>query len=304
MNPDTQPFYFLHIPKTAGTTLTDYLERHFEQKDIMPHGVWGELLQDDAFDTTKGKLFDGAEFYLYRGHFGYSLIQELDRPARIITVLRNPVERTVSQFFHIQFRPNDNKWVEPGFVDPDETIAQFVKDNKRRAVISNVQTRYLALSVDFKNYYNKRGETESLYLADSEQAFISPELPDKELLARALTRLDESEFVGLQDFFQESLILLAHTLKWHPQEDKTRLQVVTQRPSSRELGFATKQRLRAMNTLDQKVYDHGKALFMKRYVALIKERLGTELSESEFLSQRRKMNAALLADYETNGFND
>ena len=38
--------YFLHIPKTAGTSLIRILDNHFDHNSILPQQKWDDLLQN------------------------------------------------------------------------------------------------------------------------------------------------------------------------------------------------------------------------------------------------------------------
>jgi len=55
--------YFLHIPKTAGTSFIATLESYFDLDSIYPEKVWQKLLKKIPRDFSNYRLL--------RGHFGY-----------------------------------------------------------------------------------------------------------------------------------------------------------------------------------------------------------------------------------------
>ncbi len=63
--------YFLHIPKTAGTSLIAILESYFDLDSIYPEKLWQKLLKKIPRDFTKYKLV--------RGHFAHNIHQILHK---------------------------------------------------------------------------------------------------------------------------------------------------------------------------------------------------------------------------------
>lgn len=76
---ETDALYFLHIPKTAGTTFISILDNFFDFNSICKKQSWDNLLPDMPSNLSKYNLF--------RGHFGYSLYRILLKPPIFITML-------------------------------------------------------------------------------------------------------------------------------------------------------------------------------------------------------------------------
>ena len=45
--------YFLHIPKTAGTTFASVLDNYFDFNSILPQQVWSQLLKNRPKNFSK-----------------------------------------------------------------------------------------------------------------------------------------------------------------------------------------------------------------------------------------------------------
>ena len=78
---------FHHIPKNAGTTATQLLDKHFEQEDILKLAFYYEL------DETI--ISEISNYKFVRGHFFYHQLQQIK--AKKIVFLREPVQRTLSE---------------------------------------------------------------------------------------------------------------------------------------------------------------------------------------------------------------
>jgi hypothetical protein len=95
--------FFLHVPKTGGSTLTAALSKKFVSWEIFP---W----QHSRLD-----LFDPAEMVKFRFFHGHFAIHDLDyvpQPTTSVTLLREPMSRIVSLYnywrsYRKEARPKD-----------------------------------------------------------------------------------------------------------------------------------------------------------------------------------------------------
>ena len=93
---DRETLIFLHIPKTAGSTLNFILDAHYTpENSFATSQTWlhpeGSL---DGFEMLTET--ERARIELLNGHMGLGLHRHLPQPARYLTVLRDPVERVLS----------------------------------------------------------------------------------------------------------------------------------------------------------------------------------------------------------------
>ncbi|MEF2232432.1 MAG: sulfotransferase [Pseudodesulfovibrio sp.] len=101
-----RPFFFLHIPKTAGTTLNAILDDNLPKDRVLDlytesqHRALAELRYDDL-----------ALYRLVRGHvFIADFAEILDGPVpfRVFTFLRDPVQRVISEFHFLKRWPKSH----------------------------------------------------------------------------------------------------------------------------------------------------------------------------------------------------
>jgi hypothetical protein len=227
---------FTHIPKTAGTTLFHIIERHYKSKNV--YAIW----EDGPLEAFKG-LSDArkAGIRLLRGHVGFGMHRYLPNPSSYLTILREPIERTLSYYSHICRVPSH--YCHDIVVSNQMSLLDFL-ESKCDPMASNAQTRLLSgletgQEVEFGKCSN-------------------------ETLEAAKANLRESfAVVGLAEEFDATLLLLKEAFGWH------RLLYHQQNISIDRLGTenltqATRNAILRCNGLDIKLYQYAKALFQEQ----------------------------------------
>lgn len=88
-------FYF-HVPKTAGTSITDEIRQHFVESQILTEN--GNLTVPFLQAYGKQRLRDVGFIH---GHPGVGAAAYLEGNADAVTLLRNPVDQVISNYLHL-----------------------------------------------------------------------------------------------------------------------------------------------------------------------------------------------------------
>lgn len=128
---------FLHIPRTGGSTLKEALRQR-----LGPSARSLGNYYKDAVRTTEA--LDAAahdpELLVLYGHAPIDVVDRHLPGATLVTIVRDPVERTISQYRHYV----ENEVIPPFNLVRDEglSLLECVRDG--RFVLDNVQTRMLS----------------------------------------------------------------------------------------------------------------------------------------------------------------
>lgn len=243
---DAQPtVIFLHILKTAGTTLNAILENYYPAERsyaTFPNQRHPEGSLEGFYAlSTEAK----ANIDLLTGHMGFGLHKYLPRTAVYITILRNPVDRVISHYYHEYRDPGSqlHKLIHAGM-----GLKEYVQYYAEAGEMDNLQTRMIA------GNWEKRG--------------FGP--CTEEMLATAKQNLrDYFIVVGLTERFDETYLLLKKHLGW-----KTRLyrkyNVAQNRPQQHKLSAETLQVIDELNRYDTALYHFA----VKRFAAQIRQQGG------------------------------
>lgn len=258
----TDQLCYIHIPKTAGSTLTAIADAQFDVRQIAPGPYQLPALDPAAQGRSPTELRQLLTHYRFiRGHFSHNLIRQfLTRPV-YITVLRDPVDRVISlyEFFRRAAQRGTAETPEYevlmraaaehdllGFVlHPDPIVQQRT---------SNFQTRQLAIW---------EGDETTRSAGDSQGDYLS------NCLQSACASVDHFAWVGLMEQFQASVQLLNYRFGWYPAAEYQNLRVVTHRSRREGLSPAVIEAIAQHNALDQALYDHAKARFAAQYQQML-----------------------------------
>lgn len=173
---------FVHVPKTAGATLHRIIERELPGRNVATLRVLDEPPGSIAEHLRRA---GGETVDVVKGHVYYGVHEHLRRPVQYVTMLRHPVDRVVSLYRFVCTEPRHplHRQVR------DMSLEQFVASGLDADQVSNGQTRQVV------------GAPGRALDAD-----------DLELAWRRLS--ERFAAVGLQERFDESLVLFRRALGW------------------------------------------------------------------------------------------
>jgi hypothetical protein len=250
-----QASYFMHIPKTAGTSLMAALERQYPAAAVCPDKLWHQLALRPQPDPAL------EHYALFQGHFYGMLAGFIGCPLRTFTILRDPLERALSHYAHVRREPQHYLHVRANQLDGLEA---FILDKHTRPMISDFQVRALAMNFDMRRLIAGLPEESIRQLVIEQQieTWLPAAAERETLLARAKAALDEMVVVGLTERYGDSLRLLDRSFGWAlSTHQPDRLNVTSQRERHVQLTAAQLDLLGAANTLDQALYDYAVARF-------------------------------------------
>jgi hypothetical protein len=234
---DDQRFFFVHLQKTAGTTLRRRLRNHFGEAAIYPN-------ESDGTDIPKLVLsieylqerlhVRRHEIRVVSGHFPYCVTELLGGGFTTLTVLREPVDRMLSYLrHHRQQTPADrHKTLEEIYDDP---------------------FRFHGLA------HNHMVKMFSLTPEEMTAGMLTHVEFTDEHLERAKGNLARVNALGLQDRFDEFCYELTARFGWQLGEQEVTNQT---RPSDVPDEFIA--RIVEENALDVALYEYGCQLYDQR----------------------------------------
>ena len=223
---DNQALIFLHIPKTAGTTLNRIIEWQYNPLAIFTMDPYRIRATPERLRKLSEERRRGIK--MLRGHFYYGLHELLPQGATYMTVLREPVARFLSAYYFIHRRPLHP--MHRKVTSERIGVEDFIRLTPHR---QNLQTSMLA---GIKS--NGKCEDHVLEVA-------------KENLTKSFS------VVGLCERFEESLMLMATSYGWEIPFYENR-KVSKTRP---KVEPAAIEMIKEHNRLDLELYEFGRQLF-------------------------------------------
>ncbi len=177
---------FLHIPKTAGSTLHQIIRRQYPASAIYHIGSHAD--SEPTFRALP--LARRSRIRLLMGHFEMGIDAYLPRPSTYFTMLRHPVARAVSYFAHVRRDPDH--YCHHLVHHEQMTLSTFIQSGAD-VMMDNGQTRMLAGVL----YAIPFGQLDATVLEQARQ----------NLRARFA-------FAGLTEKFDQALLLMRHFFGW------------------------------------------------------------------------------------------
>lgn len=256
---------FLHLGKTGGMTLADILARNFAteeflhidlaETDASAIGVWSAAAVEQALSRLPTS--DGAKLRAVWGHYCHGIQDHLPKPSAVMTLLREPVDRTISTYFY------SNIFGEKSL----EALEDYLGRTHYHVGLDNGMTRFL-----------------------SGRPALDPIAPDPDATTENFPRVAAEDFevaaanldgyllVGTTEQFDATLLVLASDLRWSLSDlVYKRINETPLRPSVADISDGLRERILSCNRYDAALFERARAHLARR-IAAYRGDFGRELS--------------------------
>jgi len=184
-NIEPKPFQlFLHIHKTAGTTLRQIIDSQYGQQNVL---TFYNQNSNHLIDNLDSLLIVNPRYKALIGHFNFGVHNKISFPTTYTTFLRHPVARTISHYK--EWLVNHPNWL----LDENGNTQSLIENiHSNPENYSDYQCKMLTQSNGVANNIKSLGQM---------------------ALDNLLTYFSG---IGLVEYFEESIILLSKNLGWKP----------------------------------------------------------------------------------------
>jgi hypothetical protein len=252
---DRTRFFFVHVMKTGGMTLVEQMRQNFPREALFPlreldlKFVDGRLEVRHHLDLAylaalPQERRDVIRFY--SGHFPYVACELLGSDLVTMTILRDPVERTVSL---LRQRTRNAMWVprgEPPRMDSRTVEEAYANPNVFEPLVHNHQTKIFSMSRD-----------------DNVHTYLDVIDVDGARLARAKENLAKVDVVGLSEDYDAFLDELAERFGWSVRHG-VRANATPEGDGQDPVSESLRARIVADNAIDIAFYEYAKELVSLR----------------------------------------
>ena len=264
------PLYFMHIHKTAGVALGDWLTTVYGGAHV------GRVHLRALYETDPGQL---GTYRCWQSHCGPSLLPYLPaQNLQSITMLRDPAEQMVS---HIYFIRKRLVTLPPERFDPaylatmrplyGADLATWL-DHPNSAFFDNFQTRSLGTLLDLAPWF-KTGAFGQFRQTTPFPLLPTPLIDEhdlEQLFQRACRQLEQAAVVGITEHFAASLALISNLLGVSPPKQTPVANLSSEKREVQVNGYRQQtppdliDAIESRNRYDYELYRYGYALFAEQ----------------------------------------
>jgi hypothetical protein len=238
---EPERYFFVHLQKTAGTTLVRMIKDDLGIDAVYPNrsdGSFVPVMVVMVNHMLRRWEARRHEIRVVAGHFPLCTVELLGAPFRTFTVLRDPVERTLSYLrFHRSITPEDR-----------HTPLERIYEDRERFVgfVHNHMVKMFSLTID-----------------EMTDGALTPVDFTRDHLERAKANLSRVEVVGVQEHFDQLCADLEQSFGWHLGNRELRRLATELEPVHDDL----RVRIAEDNALDMELYEFALELCASRRAA-------------------------------------
>jgi hypothetical protein len=231
-----RPIFFVHMMKTGGATLRQHIYANFQDGEVYP------VPRSD--DMNRAWLVDyllslpperRAATRVYTGHFPFVVSQLLGIDVVTLTIVRDPVERTISYLKHCKRYHQQHR---------ELSLEHIYRDHFHfECFIHNHQAKIFSMTTD-----------------DRLESYMDVIDVDPRRLEIAKDNLEKVDVLGIHERYADFLDVLRERFGW-------RFGQIRNRRVGREqweIPAALRQRIAHDNAADVAFYEHAKQLHERR----------------------------------------
>lgn len=231
------PLVFLHVPKTAGTTVRAIIERQYPPEAL--YTIYeGAPMHHQMADFKQLPEDQKKKVRVFAGHLSYGLHRSIPGKVKYFAMLREPVARVVSYYHHVM---NHNV----NFKTNRVSLLKFFQRQDRQ--LDNHQTRILS------GIHAPFGKC------------------NHEMLWTAIENIEQNFcLVGLTEMFDESLVLLGREMNWKS-FGYVRENISVNKPNAEYFSKTEISAIENRNRLDLVLYSYARRRLEQQIESLGKE---------------------------------
>jgi len=243
---------FLHIHKTAGTTLHRILEQEYNPFRI--YTIEGAAIERSINHLKRLPIKRRASLQVVKGHMDFGLHESLPQPSTYITFLRDPLERSISAYSYSR-----RNRLSPFYQRINRENINLLTFLEIAPWNSNLQCKTIA-GIDRHDFRPAE------LVRQMTQPGARPADPGHDPWSNAATLEKAKEnlthyfaFVGLTERFTEGLVILKHLFGWGLSSYSS-YRRTQNRPKAESFDPSIIALVEQRNQFDRALYEYGKKL--------------------------------------------
>ena len=228
---------FIHIPKTGGTTIVDTLSRQvlfnkFRRLNPTRFTDPREFLND--VPNLLEKVISESKADVVGGHFGFAAHPNLADPGEYFTVLRDPTERVISEYY---FMKHKGMYYQHLIESENLSLTDYIYHDETY-YLNNLQTRLI-----------------------SGVSYESGEEVTRAMYDLALGNLRKFKVFGITEDMGSTMALFYLVLGWKRMPYYLESNVNDQRPKRESISQQETDSIRERDKYDVMLYHEAKSIF-------------------------------------------